>query len=138
MAAAAVGRVIAINVALLAGCLILGDFALTAWKPPPANPDKEFRISEPHYSHTLRANYATDRATWGTTRFPLRTNSLGFRDAGVRDVAKQPDRGRRVVVIGDSFTEGIGLAWEDSFVWRSSMPGSCRTPRRCTTARPHR
>jgi hypothetical protein len=116
MAAAAVGRVIAINVALLAGCLILGDFALTAWKPPPANPDKEFRISEPHYSHTLRANYATDRATWGTTRFPLRTNSLGFRDAGVRDVAKQPDRGRRVVVIGDSFTEGIGLAWEDSFV----------------------
>ena len=109
-------RLIAINVLVFAAVILLGDFVLTRWMPPPAIPDKEFRISEPHYSHTLRPRYTTDMAAWGTTRFPLRTNSLGFRDAAVREVAKQPDRGRRVVIIGDSFTEGIGLAWNDSFV----------------------
>jgi hypothetical protein len=109
-------RVIAANAVLSVAFILLGDFVLTQWMPPPGNPDKEFRISEPRYSHTLRPGYSTDRAAWGTTRFPVRTNSLGFRDASDRQVAKLPDQGRRVVVIGDSFTEGIGLAWEDTFV----------------------
>jgi hypothetical protein len=111
-------RVTAVNVALLGALVLAGDFLITWWKPPPSNPDKEFRIEDPLYSHTLKPNYSTDRAIWGSAQFPLRTNSLGFRDASVRTVSARPQGKRRLVIIGDSFTEGIGLAWEDSFVGR--------------------
>ena len=111
-------RLVAVNVALLGTFVLAGDFLITLWKPPPANPDKEFRIEDATYSHTLKANYSTDRAIWGSAQFPLRTNSLGFRDATMRTVPPRPQDRRRLVIIGDSFTEGIGLAWEDSFVGR--------------------
>jgi hypothetical protein len=112
-------RVIAVNVALLAALVLAGDFVLTRVKPPPANPDLEFRIQDPVYSHTLKPMFSTDRAVWGRAMFTLRTNSLGFRDASVRTVGKAPPPGkRRVVVIGDSFTEGIGLPWEETYVGR--------------------
>lgn len=111
-------RVIAVNVALLGAFVLAGDFALTLWKPLPANPDLEFRIQDPLYSHTLKPMYSTNHAMWGSARFPLRTNSLGFRDASVRTVDKVPQGKRRVVVIGDSFTEGIGLPWEETYVGR--------------------
>jgi hypothetical protein len=42
------------------------------------------------------------------------TNSLGFRHGQVRDVPLVPTT-RRILVIGDSFTEGTGLAFEDTF-----------------------
>ena len=109
-------RVIVINLALFAGFLAIGDLLLTHWKPPPANPEKEFQISDPLYSHSLRPSYSTDVAVWGNARFPVRTNSLGFRDGSVRTVSRKTDKARRMVLIGDSFTEGIGLAWEDTFV----------------------
>jgi hypothetical protein len=44
----------------------------------------------------------------------LITNSLGFKDGSVRDVPLQTT-GRRILLIGDSFTEGIGMPFEDSF-----------------------
>jgi len=109
-------RVIAVNVALAAALVLAGDFALTLVKPPPPNPEKEWRIGDPVYSHTLKPLYSTDSAVWGNARFPVRTNSLGFRDASMRTIAKQPQGKRRLVVIGDSFVEGIGLAWDDTFV----------------------
>jgi hypothetical protein len=109
-------RVIAVNVVLVGALVLAGDFALTLLVPPAAAPDKEFRIQEPTYSHTFKPMYSTDRAVWGSARFPMRTNSLGFRDASMRTVTPKPAGKRRLVVIGDSFTEGIGLAWEDTFV----------------------
>ncbi len=69
-------RVIAANAAPFAAFVLLGDFVLTQWMPPPAGSDKEFR-------------------------FPVRTNSLGFRDAAVRQVAEQSDRGRRLFIPGE-------------------------------------
>ncbi len=111
-------RLIAVNLAILGALVLAGDFGLTLWKPPPANPDLEFRIEEPRYSHTLKANFSTDRAVWGSAQFPMRTNSLGFRDAAVRTISRQPEGKRRLVIIGDSFVEGIGLAWDDTFVGR--------------------
>jgi hypothetical protein len=116
MATRGFGRVLAINFGVLMAVWIAGDFALTLWKPPPADPEKEYRIFEPLYSHTLRANYSTNLAVWGNSRYPVRTNSLGFRDGTVRTVSKVSDKPRRLVFIGDSFTEAVGLAWEDSFV----------------------
>jgi hypothetical protein len=47
-------------------------------------------------------------------RYRLITNSLGFKDASVRNVPLK-SASRRVLLIGDSFAEGIGMSFEDSF-----------------------
>ena len=52
---------------------------------------------------------------WGGKTYPFLTNSLGLRDGSARSVAPQP-AGRRVLFIGDSFTEGVGVSFDDSFV----------------------
>jgi hypothetical protein len=51
---------------------------------------------------------------WGDLRYRLVTDSLGFKDASARTVPLKSDS-RRILLIGDSFTEGIGLNFEDSF-----------------------
>lgn len=94
-------------------------------RPWPAwNPERYYRIPAAAYHHDLLKNYSTDEARWGG-RFPLRTNSLGFRDAAVRDVPLA-HAGRRIVVIGDSFTEGLGVAHEATFAGRigSALEGA--------------
>ena len=71
------------------------------------------RISDPVFHHTLKPNF-DGYNNWGDTRYRFYTNSLGFRDASVRDVpANSPVR--RVLLMGDSFTEGLGVNFEDSF-----------------------
>jgi hypothetical protein len=61
----------------------------------------------------LRPDCSCTRA-WGGERYPLMTNSLGFRDQQIREVPLT-DPKPRVLMLGDSFTEGMG-AWKDSFV----------------------
>ena len=63
----------------------------------------------------LRPNCSCIRA-WGGERYPLMTNSLGFRDKEIRQIPLS-DAKLRVLMLGDSFTEGM-VAWEDSFVGR--------------------
>ncbi len=71
------------------------------------------RIPDAAYHHTLAPNF-DGYDNWGDTRFKVYTNSLGFRDAAVRDIpATSPVR--RVILMGDSFTEGLGVNFEDSF-----------------------
>lgn len=72
------------------------------------------RISSPIYHHDLEKNIQLEYIFWGKYRYPYRTNSLGFRDAIQRLVSPQP-KSRRILFIGDSFTEGIGVAFEDTF-----------------------
>ena len=74
------------------------------------------RIPDPVFHHTLRANY-NGWDVWGDQRYPVHTNSLGFKDATSRAVPLVADR-RRVLFIGDSFTEGVGLPYEQTFVGR--------------------
>jgi hypothetical protein len=76
--------------------------------------DPPVRTADVHYGHGLLPNVASFDG-WGARRYPLNTNSLGFRDARVRDVPLKPET-HRVVVIGDSFTEGVGSTYEASFV----------------------
>lgn len=74
------------------------------------------RQENPFFNHTLAPNFdGTDEWTAGTYR--LTTNSLGFKDKVVRDVSSTTDR-HRIVFIGDSFTEGIGLQFDKTFVGR--------------------
>jgi hypothetical protein len=54
---------------------------------------------------------------WGGRLTDYRINSLGLRDASAREVPLRGDR-RRLLFIGDSFTEGIGIAYDRTFVGR--------------------
>jgi hypothetical protein len=79
------------------------------------------------FHHGLVANF-NGYDNWGDVRYRLFTNSLGFRDAVVRDV---PERSatRRVLLVGDSFTEGIGVDFEDSFAGMLYAAGQRRADR---------
>jgi lysophospholipase L1-like esterase len=74
-----------------------------------------FRIASPVYHHDFKANVDVPAAVWGPYRYRLKTNSLGFKDRKVRDVALKGQL-RRIIFLGDSFTEGLGFAWEQTFV----------------------
>lgn len=72
-----------------------------------------YRRSSPPYHHDLKPNVAA-WASWGPNRYRIYTNSLGFKDAAVREIPAASDAWR-VVLLGDSFTEGLGYAYEDTF-----------------------
>jgi hypothetical protein len=71
------------------------------------------RGPHPAYHHALVSNF-DGRDLWGEAHYRFVTNSLGFRDGQVREVPLVPTT-RRILLIGDSFTEGTGLAFEDTF-----------------------
>jgi len=47
--------------------------------------------------------------------YSVYTNSLGFKDSSMRDIDLKTNS-HRILFIGDSFTEGVMLNWEDTFV----------------------
>jgi len=77
--------------------------------------EKAYRKSSDLYHHTLRKNKSVDNAVSGGIRYKVFTNSLGFRDKIIREVPLVSDK-YRVVLLGDSFVEGVGVDYEDSFV----------------------
>jgi hypothetical protein len=52
---------------------------------------------------------------WGENKYRCVTNSLGFRDEEKR-IISQFDPRYRILFLGDSFTEGLGVDFSDSFV----------------------
>jgi len=52
---------------------------------------------------------------WGTRRVLYMTDSLGYRDASIRDVAPISQSAKRILILGDSFAEGSGVNYEDTF-----------------------
>lgn len=72
-------------------------------------------ISHPYYHHGMRAG-ARGRRDWGGMTRDLYTNSLGFRDASPRRVDPANKAGKkRVLIMGDSFAEGVGVPQEETF-----------------------
>jgi hypothetical protein len=86
------------------------------------------RIHDPFFHHTLSPKFdGVD--SWGETRYRLITNSLGFKDQTTRDVPPKSGT-RRVLLIGDSFTEGIGLEFKDTFaglLYRAGQERAAKT-----------
>lgn len=71
------------------------------------------RIPHPVYHHAIQPNQESEDAI-GRYAAPFFSNSLAMKDKNVREVPLQGSR-PRVLLMGDSFTEGIGTAWEKTF-----------------------
>jgi lysophospholipase L1-like esterase len=76
--------------------------------------EKAYRIPSKFYHHDL-APKKTAHTSWGPYPYTVYTDSLGFRDKSTRDIALTSNE-YRIVFMGDSFTEGLGVDFEDSFV----------------------
>ena len=75
--------------------------------------ERVYRNTNSYYHHTLAKNFSGE-GSWGSARYNICTNEFGFKDScsSKADANKNFDIG----FIGDSFTEGIGLPYEDTFV----------------------
>jgi len=76
---------------------------------------KALRVSSPIFHHTLKANGQQQEQKWGHLSSPLYSNSLGFKDREIRQIPLTTSK-FRILFIGDSFTEGIGIQYEKTFV----------------------
>ena len=83
------------------------------------------RIYDPVYDHGFAANF-DGYDVWGEARYRLITDSLGFKDASTRDVPLK-SASRRILLIGDSFTEGIGQPFENTFAGLLAQEGAKRS-----------
>lgn len=73
-----------------------------------------YRIPHPVYHHTLATNIHDYTAEWGGNDYTVNTNSLGFKDFAPREVPLVPSK-KRILIIGDSFTEGVGVDYAQTF-----------------------
>jgi hypothetical protein len=88
---------------------------------------KTLRKPDPVFHHTLAPLFdGVDR--WGELPYRVFTNNLGLKDATTREVPAKSDA-RRILLIGDSFTEGIGLEFQDTFAGMLYRAGQQRTPK---------
>jgi hypothetical protein len=77
------------------------------------NSEASPRIAVNQFDHGLTANF-DGYVRFGEYRYKFVTNSLGFRDASVRHVPPRSDN-YRILLIGDSYTEGMAVSFDDSF-----------------------
>lgn len=85
-----------------------------------AGSPSDFRSRHPYFHHGLFANQEAV-AAWGTGEpYRVFTNSLGMMDREVREVPLSTSK-HRIVFIGDSYTEGLGVGFEETFVGRISQ-----------------
>ncbi len=98
--------------------LVALDQLVTAIRPVRGAPFQAspLRVASALYDHDLAPGAATEER-WGDALTPLVTNSLGFRDRSRRRIDPSSRR-RRVLFMGDSFAEGIGVPYEQTFVGR--------------------
>jgi len=83
----------------------------------PAN-FQSFRIRDPYYHHGILPDQEVI-TNWGQRYYTFSSNSLGFRDSSRREVGLLPADGvRRVLFIGDSHTEAVGVGYAESFIGR--------------------
>ena len=81
----------------------------------------QFRVKSFFCHHGLEVNTHT-KTFWGETdvdRYDIYTNSLGFIDESSRDISLKTDA-KRLLFMGDSFTEGVGYPWPTTFVGKIS------------------
>ncbi|MFW5878107.1 MAG: hypothetical protein ACOCUP_03225, partial [bacterium] len=90
---------------------ILLDFILGAIFIPQSF--QGFRIKDPWYHHGILPgeNAITN---WGQKYYRFYSNSLGFRDDSIHKIELKSND-RRILFLGDSHTEAVGIPYEKSF-----------------------
>jgi hypothetical protein len=119
-------RQLLVNSALVLYCLalfLIFDFVYSAYTMGQER-ERSARVANPVYDHGLAPNF-DGYDIWGEARYPLFTNSLGFKDGSAREVPLKGSS-RRILLMGDSFTEAIGIAYEDSFFGLLNRAGQQR------------
>ena len=98
------------------------DFLLTNAIQLIEKDEIKIRVKHPVYHHTFKKNskstepYRGNKYTFfGGHKITIFTNSLGFKGKSIREVPLKSDN-HRILFIGDSFTEGVSLDYEDTFV----------------------
>lgn len=79
--------------------------------------EKTYRIKSDIYHHDLAKNVYVKNAIWGDREYAIATDSLGFKTDRSKDTPMISEN-YRIIFIGDSFTEGIGLPYSETFVGR--------------------
>ena len=82
---------------------------MDSWNPN-LYKQKDWRTISENYHHSLLPNINVIEH-WGKNKQTLITNSLGFRDSSQRKIKKTNDK-ERILLIGDSFIEGLGYDYE--------------------------
>lgn len=77
-------------------------------------PRREIGTPSPYYHHDLKKSFKLDRNIQGR-KYTVYSNSLGFIDKSNREVALKSDK-YRILFMGDSFTEGSGYPYDQTFV----------------------
>jgi hypothetical protein len=85
------------------------------------------RIRDPILHHNLATRFE-GIDSWGETRYRVVTNSLGFKDATTREVPLKSDT-YRILLIGDSFTESVGVEYPDTWAGLLYRAGQEHTPK---------
>tara|TARA_B110000971_G_C20001784_1_gene497210 strand:- start:92 stop:1240 length:1149 start_codon:yes stop_codon:yes gene_type:complete len=78
--------------------------------------EKKYALKDKFFHHKYERNISKKIETKEYGSYRLYTNSLGFRDSKVKDIKLKSDYSERIIFIGDSFTEGVLLNFEDTFV----------------------
>ena len=98
------------------------DFLLTNAIQLIETDEIKIRVKHPVYHHTFKKNskstesYRGNKYTFfGEHKITIFTNSLGFKGQSIREVPLKSEN-HRILFIGDSFTEGVSLDYEDTFV----------------------
>ena len=76
-----------------------------------------WHVKDPYLHHTLAPNTCVV-LKWGRTHHTFCSNNLGYRDERIRTVSKHATTDRRLLVLGDSFTESVGVDYGSSFAPR--------------------
>jgi len=74
-----------------------------------------WRIPSKIYHHDLLPNVNQIEKWGGILETRIITNSIGFRDKQIRKIDKENEEKKRILLIGDSFIEGAGVNYQDSF-----------------------
>jgi lysophospholipase L1-like esterase len=87
------------------GTLAFNRFYPKAWKE---RVHEKLGVQDEIISHTFIPN-----GEYYSKSYDVFTNSLGFKDYKVREI--DLNRDKRLLIMGDSFTEGVWLSWENTF-----------------------
>lgn len=77
---------------------------------PAINPH---RVADPFFHHSLRPR-AVGWDVFGNTQTEYFVNSAGFRDGSARTVDLASPQAK-ILILGDSYAEGIGVSWDKTF-----------------------